>query len=103
MLPDRVSNPGPLTYESGAPPIALRGPADPDQIAPIRVYTVCQFICILYIGHLTHKSEVLGLIPGLATYPELQIRRGIEDNSKIIFLISQHCCCCCCIVVLRPR
>ena len=29
MLPDRVSNPGPLTYESGALPIALRGPAIP--------------------------------------------------------------------------
>ena len=27
MLPDRVSNPGPLTSESGALPIALRGPA----------------------------------------------------------------------------
>ena len=27
MLPDRVSNPGPLTDESGALPIALRGPA----------------------------------------------------------------------------
>ena len=27
MLPDRVSNPGPLTYESGALPIALRGAA----------------------------------------------------------------------------
>ena len=27
MLPDRVANPGPLTYESGALPIALRGPA----------------------------------------------------------------------------
>ena len=27
MLPDRVSNPGPLTYESGTLPIALRGPA----------------------------------------------------------------------------
>ena len=27
MLPDRVPNPGPLTYESGALPIALRGPA----------------------------------------------------------------------------
>ena len=26
MLPDRVSNPGPLTYESGALPVALRGP-----------------------------------------------------------------------------
>ena len=27
MLPDRVSNPGPLTYESDALLIALRGPA----------------------------------------------------------------------------
>ena len=27
MWPDRVSNPGPLTYEAGALPIALRGPA----------------------------------------------------------------------------
>ena len=27
MLPDRVSNPGPLTYESGALPIALCGQA----------------------------------------------------------------------------
>ena len=27
MWPDRVSYPGPLTYESGALPIALRGPA----------------------------------------------------------------------------
>ena len=28
MLPDRVSNPGPLTYESGTLPIELRGPAE---------------------------------------------------------------------------
>ena len=28
MLPERVSNPGPLTYKSGALPIALRGPAE---------------------------------------------------------------------------
>ena len=27
MLPSRVSNPGPLTYESGALTIALHGPA----------------------------------------------------------------------------
>ena len=32
MLPDRVSNAGPLTYESGALPIALRGPAPISQI-----------------------------------------------------------------------
>ena len=28
MLLDRVSNPGPLTYESDALPIALRGPEE---------------------------------------------------------------------------
>ena len=28
MLPDWVSNPGPLTYKSGALPIALCGPAE---------------------------------------------------------------------------
>ena len=33
MLPDLVSNPGPLTYESGALPIALRGPAIRQQIS----------------------------------------------------------------------
>ena len=30
MLPDRVSNPGPLTYESVALLIALHGPATPE-------------------------------------------------------------------------
>ena len=28
MFSDQVSNPGPLTYESGALPIALRGPVN---------------------------------------------------------------------------
>ena len=37
MLPDRVWNPGPLTYESGALPIALRGPASVNASAMIRV------------------------------------------------------------------
>ena len=32
MLPDRVSNLGPLTYESGALPIAIRGPAYGDLV-----------------------------------------------------------------------
>ena len=39
MLPDRVSNPGPLIYESDALPTALRGPAGTAK-------SVCQ--------HLTH-------------------------------------------------
>ena len=37
MLPDRVSNPGPLTYESGAQPIALRGPAQPSVISILQL------------------------------------------------------------------
>ena len=42
MLPDRVSNPGPLTYESGALPIGLRGPAAVLSAIGLRViYPVC--------------------------------------------------------------
>ena len=40
MLPDRVSNPGPLTYESGALPIALCSPAVPkvDKLCELTIY-----------------------------------------------------------------
>ena len=41
MLPGRVSNPGPLTYESGALPIALPGPAGNDVVLML-------FIDIIY-------------------------------------------------------
>ena len=40
MLPDRVSNPGPLTYESGALPIALRGPATSKVIDKIKLLVI---------------------------------------------------------------
>ena len=57
MLPDRVSNPGPLTYESGALPIALRGLAlpllicwmGPFVIKGYRVYFVT-FILLLMVN-----------------------------------------------------
>ena len=47
MLSDRVSNSGPLTYESGALPIALHGPAIWSEITPF-------FICsaLLYVKEL---------------------------------------------------
>ena len=44
MLPDRVSNPGPLTYESGALPIALRGPAKQIIITSLAYKTRFQLI-----------------------------------------------------------
>ena len=40
MLPDRVSNPGPLTYESGVLPIALRGPAPVNNYIGLEVEVV---------------------------------------------------------------
>ena len=45
MLPDRVSNPGPLTYESGALPIALRGPAIVSMDMAVKAY-ITFIICV---------------------------------------------------------
>ena len=42
MLPDWVSNPGPLTYESGALLIALCGPADKQPNMNTRAHTCMQ-------------------------------------------------------------
>ena len=50
MLPDRVSNPGPLTYESGALPIALSGQA---QYIGIRIY-----VTILNMGILSSFTAI---------------------------------------------
>ena len=53
MLPDRVSNPGPLTYESGVLPIALRGPANHEETkqksrhgTTAVNYWECQLVCV---------------------------------------------------------
>ena len=49
MLPDRVSNPGPLTYESGALPIALRGPATEGEGRDERSYSTLKGSIIHFI------------------------------------------------------
>ena len=46
MLPDRVSNPGPLTYESGALPIALRGLAYSAFTGTVDLYSI--FVLITF-------------------------------------------------------
>ena len=51
MLPDRVSNPGLLTYESGALPIALRGPA-------LYSYTASVFMGILTKNNKSRDMKV---------------------------------------------
>ena len=62
MLPDRVSNPGPLTYESGALPIALRGPARRKLKANCsftRRYTYTHTIRLSYQTSRSHLEEVV--------------------------------------------
>ena len=64
MLPDQVSNPGPMTYESGALPIALRGPAN------------CLVKMVLMRGHnirflLRNKTNFLQIIPVTPSFLEL--------------------------------
>ena len=51
MLPDRVSNPGPLTYESGALPIALRGPAG--WMDDLRFYVLFNSMSCDFMSYLT--------------------------------------------------
>ena len=58
MLPDRVSNPGPLTYESGALPIALRGPADQIWI----IFSLCELLICAFAEsrYIALKMTILG-------------------------------------------
>ena len=55
MLPDQVSNPGPLTYESGALPIALCGPAVERSVVKL-------IILLLIEGFALFKVELI-LLP----------------------------------------
>ena len=58
MLPDRVSNPGPLTYESGALPIALRGPAR-DKIVAL-IFCKVRYLPFPIYTHVISSSLTLG-------------------------------------------
>ena len=67
MLPDRVSNPGPLTYESGVLPIALRGPAIVDNGCTENLY---------FSDHTTTVMKRIGIL----TSDDLQgSRRIVRD------------------------
>ena len=57
MLPDRVSNPGPLTYESGALPIALRGPAFLDQ-RPVKEDSATMPMLVVVLWFYVHGKHL---------------------------------------------
>ena len=60
MVPDRVSNPGPMTYESGALPIVLRGPADQREYLVIIwdniLLILHKFICCDFSSELSRRG-----------------------------------------------
>ena len=53
MWPGRVSDPGPLTYESDALPTALRGPANLKEL--FKIY----FFKTMYRSQITYKITIL--------------------------------------------
>ena len=74
MLPDRVSNPGPLTYESGALPIAPLGPAI--RQSAFMGWTVLKITTkILHVGTNRSKQTVQTLIRLL---PKEQSDQGLH-------------------------
>ena len=75
MLPDRVSNPGPLTYESGALPIALRGPAKCTLLV-----LDCHSCKDLQIQHQTNPLPQVHVVP-------LQSMISVASLGKTIFSI----------------
>ena len=68
MLPDRVSNPGPLTYESGALPIALRGPASFSRLLELNTLTECLRYQDCIPNNKGHNSAYLNLMIILCLY-----------------------------------
>ena len=63
MWPDRVSNPGPLTYESGALPTALRGPAvlHINTSYSLEVMDQTRFFCHGWISQKSNQQELFFL------------------------------------------
>ena len=84
MLPARVSNPGPLTYESGALPIALRGPA-----------RILVSQCILGMVYEKERFFLLSLllsVPGIKKITNLLLGAGWtnSDSNLRLCTIIEH-------------
>ena len=80
MLPDRVSNPGPLTYESGAPSIALRGLSLPGEATLLFSFLLPFSMGSTLKGkNLLHKEQILSFM----SRPQLW---------KVFFIMGQKSC-----------
>ena len=79
MLPDRVSNPGPLTYESDALPMVLRGPA----------------FCIIIRRN--NYYTCISVVPNRATFEYIYSissirRKPTKRATQLLYSYEQSCC-----------
>ena len=79
MLPDRVSNPGPLTYESGALPIALRGPAD---FCPFYKLSAGKYAGVVLVRLVGYLGFNLPLRQYFSLYRAVSQREGERDEKR---------------------
>ena len=79
MWPDRVSNPGPLTYESGALPTALRGPA----IGQVNNYSSRFIVCQLSTPDKPSYRSVTQKLFGIHHFAVIALR-----TNAVLFVMS---------------
>ena len=89
MWPDRVSNPGPLTYESGALPTALCGPA---KLTKTTIETRYKMVRLTLL-HLVKMVEKTTRIPthlkknsGLG----LRLMGTLSGEVSLVFIFASH-------------
>ena len=83
MLPDRVSNPGPLTYESGALPIALRGPAVEESMTKgSRQYPNTLMVQPVETPVILIKQTVIRLIWICTVYSETSVQSFLKCDTN---------------------
>ena len=82
MLPDRVSNPGPLTYESGALPIALRGPASGRYVKFFVI--LFRFLYLPQITTLKCSKSATAKLPVIHSIIIICLSIGPPKNGKFI-------------------
>ena len=95
MLPDRVSNPGPLTYESGALPIACSGGLSLPRKSVVRLTDHPDMTIDVYRGRktTTHPSIIL-LLKTFHTLQMLRFNGPIQylfqsnEDSEALFVIK---------------
>ena len=86
MLPDRVSIPGPLTYESGALPIALRGPAYSPCFRWNKFIYIPALVVVLLLCSHSH-NDVPPNLSETYPWPQYVVPSTSLGHSNVVFIL----------------